>query len=192
MSRQDEMHPAEAVDTRLTYDDYLHLPPDGKRHEIIDGEHYVTPAPSRRHQRISRRLVTALDNYLRDHPLGEVLNAPLDVILSDFDVVQPDVVFVSHERDDIADDAVRVAPDIAIEILSASTRRTDEVAKRKLFERVGVREYWIVDPELDLVKIYRREGGKFVRVGECSREQGEAVETPLLPGVQITLEELFR
>ena len=93
MGRQDEMHPAEAVDTRLTYDDYLHFPPDGKRHEIIDGEHYVTPAPSTRHQRISRRLVTALDNYLRDHPLGEVLYAPLDVILSRYDVVQPDVLY---------------------------------------------------------------------------------------------------
>ena len=141
MGRQDEMHPAEAVDTRLTYDDYLHFPPDGKRHEIIDGEHYVTPAPSTRHQRISRRLVTAMDVYFRDHPLGEVLNAPLDVILSDFDVVQPDVVFVSNERTDIAEDGIRGAPDLAIEILSPSSRRTDEVAKRKLFERVGVREY---------------------------------------------------
>jgi len=192
MGRQDDMHPAEAFDTRLTYDDYLHLPPDRLRHEIIDGEHYVTPAPTPRHQRISRRLVTALDIYLRDHPLGEVLNAPLDVILSSYDVVQPDVVYVSNERAAIAQDGVRGAPDLAIEILSPTTRKTDEVAKRKLFERVGVREYWIVDPELDLVKIYRREGERFTRIGEFSREEGHLIQTPLLPGLQISLEELFR
>jgi len=192
MGRQDEMHPAEVFETKLTYDDYQHLPPDGKRHEIIDGEHYVTPTPTLRHQWVARRLVAAFENYLRTHPVGEVFFAPLDVILTKFDVVEPDVLYVSNERAGILQDWVRGAPDLAIEILSPTTRRTDEVAKRKLYERVGVLEYWIVDPELDVAKVYRREGERFTRIGEFSREEGHSLETPLLPGLQITLDELFR
>jgi Uma2 family endonuclease len=84
------------------------------------------------------------------------------------------------------------APDLVIEILSPGSRRTDEVVKRKLYERIGVCEYWVVDPELDAVKVYRRESGKFTRTGEYSREEGHELRTPLLPGLSITLAELFR
>ena len=192
MGRQDDMQPAEVSSTKLTYDDYLLFADDGRRHELIDGEHYVTPSPSLRHQEISKRLFRWLDGYLQTRLLGEVFYAPVDVVPTDVDVVEPDLLYVSNERAGILRDPVRGAPDLVIEIVSPSSRKTDEVVKRKLYERIGVREYWVVDPELDVVKVYRREGEKFTRAGEYSREEGHALGTPLLPGLSIPLDDLFR
>ena len=186
------MQPARAEPVRFTYADLLKLPDDGRRHELIEGVHLVTPAPDRRHQKISVRLLFAIESYLRAHPIGEVYTAPLDVILSDEDVVEPDLLFVSNERSAVLGKSVHGAPDLAIEILSPSTRRTDEITKRRLYDRVDVREYWIVDPEIEVVKVYRRAGdGTFPRVAEHSREAGDALTTPLLPGFSLALAELF-
>jgi Uma2 family endonuclease len=187
-----DMQTARAEPIRYTYEDYLTFPDDGRRHELIDGEHFVTPAPVRRHQKLSGRLLFALEAWLRAHPVGEVYAAPLDVILSDVDVVEPDLLFVSNERAEILGKWVHGAPDLVIEILSPGTRRTDEVAKRHLYERVGVREYWIVDGEIDVVKVYRRqEDGTFPRVADLCREEGHSLDTPLLPGFSLLLAELF-
>ena len=98
MDRPDQMQTARAEPIRYTYEDYLAFPDDGRRHELIDGEHFVTPAPVRRHQKLVVRLTFALEGWLREHPVGEVYVAPLDVILSDIDVVEPDLLFVSNER----------------------------------------------------------------------------------------------
>ncbi len=186
------MQPARAEPIRYTYEDYLTFPDDGRRHELIDGEHFVTPAPLRRHQRLSMRLAFGLEAWLREHPVGEVYAAPLDVILSDVDVVEPDLLFVSNERAEILGKWVHGAPDLVVEILSPGTRRVDEVTKRRLYERVGVREYWIVDGEIDVVKIYRRQhDGNFPRVADLSREEGHSLDTPLLPGFSLSLAELF-
>jgi len=192
MGRQDDMQPAEVSSTKLTYDDYLLFPDDGRRHELIDGEHYVTPAPTLRHQLISKRLFLALSDCLRERPLGQAFYAPVDVVPTDVDVVEPDLLYVSNERAGILRDPVRGAPDLVIEIVSPSSRKTDEVIKRKLYERIGVCEYWVVDPELDVVKVYRREGERFTRAGEYSREEGHTLGTPLLPGLSVSLDELFR
>src|SRR5512139_5567 len=192
MGRQDDMQPAQVSSTKLTYDDYLLFPDDGRRHELIDGEHYVTPAPSLRHQEISKRLFLALSDCLRARPLGQVFYPPVDVVPTDVDVVEPDLLYVSNEHTGILRDPVRGAPDLVIEIVSPGSRRTDEVVKRKLYERVGVREYWVVDPELEVVKVYRREGERFTRTAESSREEGHTLGTPLLPGLSIALEDLFR
>lgn len=151
---------------------------------MIDGEHVVSPSPVVRHQRISRRLLTAIDAYLAAQPVGEVFDAPFTTILSNFDVVEPDLLYVAHERRAILDkgDWARGAPSLVIEILSPLSRKTDEVLKRRLYERVGVDEYWVVDPELDLVKVYRREADRFVRAAELTREDGHVLSTPLMPG----------
>jgi len=101
------MQPARAEPIRFTYEDYLGFPDDGRRHELIDGEHLVTPAPTRRHQELSGRLSLALGS-LRTHPVGQVYAAPLDVILSDTDVVQPDILFVSNERREVLDPKIEV------------------------------------------------------------------------------------
>jgi Uma2 family endonuclease len=120
-----------APGVKLTYDDFLLFPDDGRRHELIDGEHYVTPSPNIRHQRISRRLLVLIDTWLKQHPVGEIFFAPLDVLFSNFDVVEPDLLYVSHERaaELLAGQHVTGAPDIVVEIASPGTRRRDETRR---------------------------------------------------------------
>jgi Uma2 family endonuclease len=178
---------------KLTWDDYVQFPDDGKRHELIDGEHYVTASPFRRHQAIVRELLVAIANYLSAHPIGEVFGAPFDVIVSRFDVVEPDLLYVSKERaPDVLKEWVRGAPDLVIEVASESTRKRDETIKRALYERAGVLEYWIVDPEIDVVRIYHRNGDRFDRPIELSRGAGDVVTSPILPGFQFALDAIFR
>jgi Uma2 family endonuclease len=177
----------------LTYDDFVLFPDDGKRHELIDGEHYVTPAPTPRHQQLLGRLYLTIGGWLQTHPLGEAFLSPLDVVVSDVDVVEPDLLYISHHRaaEIITATNVRGAPDLVIEIGSPSTRQRDETIKRRLYERAGVSEYWVVDPELDVVRVYRRGDAGFGRPIELSAEAGDQLETPLLPGLEITLARLF-
>ena len=122
MDRPSDMQPARAEPVRFTYEDYLGFPDDGRRHELIDWEHLVTPAPTRRHQQLAGRLFVALANYLAAHPVGQVYVAPLDVILSDTDIVQPDLLFVSNERSDVLGKWIHGAPDLAVEIVSPASR----------------------------------------------------------------------
>jgi Uma2 family endonuclease len=175
---------------KLTYEDYLRFPDDGLRHEILDGEHYVTPAPSRWHQTASLNLSYFLAGFLRLNPLGHVFAAPFEVVLSEHDVAQPDLLFVSRERATILTDKnVQGAPDLMIEILSASTRRADEGVKRAMYERYGVAEYWLVDPQRRTVRVFRRAGAAFGPPAELST--GHVLATPLLPGLEIPVREIF-
>lgn len=177
---------------KFTYEDFLHFPDDGKRHEIIDGEHYVTPSPNTKHQSVSVNLVAILKAYLKGHPGGAVFAAPFDVVFSDLDVVEPDLLYISRARANLLTaQHVRGAPDLVVEILSPGTRSTDEVVKRKLYERSGVEEYWIVDPDLESMKIYRRVEGAFARAAELSAERRDVLTTPLLPDFSASLAEIF-
>ena len=178
---------------KLTYEDYLCFPDDGKRREIMDGELYVTAAPNLKHQAVAVNLVTCIKLFLDRERLGRVFVAPTDVVLSDVDVVEPDILFVSKERiDRLAENNIQGAPDLVVEILSPSTRRTDERIKLKRYEQFDVREYWIVDPELEIVKIYRRGAkGSLERVAELAQESGDALTSPLLPGLTIPLAKIF-
>src|SRR3954466_7584507 len=125
---------------KLTYQDFLLFPDDGKRHELIGGEHLVTPAPTARHQRVLRNIQVTLDRFVEAYALGRVYFAPLDVLLSDLDVVEPDLVFIANHRLAHLDDVLHGPPDLAVEVLSPSSRRQDEVLKRELYERAGVLE----------------------------------------------------
>ena len=177
---------------KLGLEDYELFPDDGQRHELIDGEHVVTAAPNTRHQRIVLRLGSALNGYAEPRRLALVLIAPTDVILSPHDVVQPDILLVLIDRLDIVGRRVEGPPDLAIEVLSPSSRRTDEVLKRHSYEHWGVGELWIVDPDVERVRVYRLEGERrFGRAHELSAEHGESLETPLLPGFSMALTELF-
>ena len=178
---------------KLTYDDFLLFPDDGKRHELIDGEHYVTPSPNLRHQAISGRLHLLIGTWLRDHPLGRIFFAPLDVLFSRFDVVEPDLLYVSNERapDLLSGQYVTGAPDLVIEIGSPSTRSRDETIKRRLYERSHVTEYWVVDPEIDVIRVYRRKGESFARPIELSEEANDILTSALLPGLEIPLHHVF-
>jgi Uma2 family endonuclease len=182
----------EVPSTGLTYEDYLLFPDDGKRHEIIEGDHYMTPAPRTKHQRVSGRLFVALSGFTASRRLGEVFAAPFDVVFSDENVVQPDLLFVSTPRAGIVtDDNIQGAPDLVVEIISETTRKKDEVTKRKLYERFGVAEYWIVDPELETVKIFTRTQQKFSRALELSKEENYVLTTEILPGFRLALTDIF-
>jgi Uma2 family endonuclease len=187
--------PAAGADTRLTYDDFLLFPDDGKRHEIIDGVHYVTASPNLRHQEVVGRLHAEIYIHLKGHPeAGRVFVSPLDVVLSRYDVVEPDLLFVASDRAEVLTEKnLQGPPSLAVEVLSPSTRKRDARLKRQLFERTGVGEYWLVDPELDTVQVFRPdEDGKYRRVAELTSEDDAALTTPLLPGWVLRLRELFR
>ena len=177
---------------KLTYEDYRFIPDDGKRHELIDGEHIMSPSPTTKHHRIARALLTALTNFLHDHPLGEVFIAPYDVVLSDFDVVQPDLVFVSAAQADIVTEAnIRGIPAMVVEILSEGNRKLDETIKRQRYEHYGISEYWIIDPALDQVKVYRLTDGHYGQALVLSLDAQELLTTPLLPNLSLPLATLF-
>ena len=176
----------------FTYEDYLLFPEDGRRHELMGGEHYVTPAPTTKHQQASGNLFGLIHAHLRHTKTGRLFSAPTDVVLSDLDVVQPDLLLVSASRVAIITEKhIHGAPDLVIEILSETTRKTDEIVKRKLYERYGVAEYWIVDPELETVKVYRLTDQVYMRATELAKEAGDILATPLLPGFQLSLTEIF-
>jgi Uma2 family endonuclease len=192
MSGGDHVKPA-TPGVKLTYDDFVLFPDDGMRHELIDGEHYVTPSPNIRHQQISINLTLLIGSWLETHPRGRLFYAPLDVVFSNFDVVEPDILFVSNERSQVLTKPnVQGAPDLVIEIGSPSTRQRDETIKRRLYERSEVLEYWIVDPDIEVVRVYRRSGDSFARPTELSRDAGDALTTSLLPGLELPLARIFR
>jgi len=177
---------------KLTYDDFVLFPDDGKRHELIDGEHYVTAAPNLRHQRIVGNLFGPLWNYLKTNPIGTAVGSPLDVVFSDFDVVEPDLLFVSNARRKVLTPKnIQGAPDLVVEVGSPSTRRRDELIKHQLYEGFGVSEYWVVDPDLDAIKVYRLTDGRYTRVAELTLRDGDVLTTPLLPGLELPLAEIF-
>lgn len=189
--RAQEVSAARSV--KLTYDDFLLFPDDGKRHELIDGEHYVTPSPNIRHQRISGRLYLLIGSWLEANPTGQLFYAPLDVVFSNFDVVEPDLLYMSNARAEaiVTEKHVAGVPELVVEIGSKGTRKRDETVKRRLYERVGVDEYWIVDPAIDTIRVFRRSSGAFGRPLELSAEAGDSLETPLLPGLTIPLARIF-
>lgn len=174
----------------LNYDDYLNLPDDGNRYEILEGVLYVTPSPTTKHQRISRNLEFLLFDFVRKHELGEIFYAPLDVIFSHISIAQPDLIFVSKEREDILTEKnIRGAPDLVVEILSPSTAERDRFLKAQLYARYGVDYYWVLNPETKTMEEYRREGGIFELEG-CY--QGDTKVTPVLfPGLNLDLREVW-
>ena len=141
--------------TKLTYEEYVLFPDDGNRHEIIDGRHYMNAAPNLRHQAVSRHIQFQLYEQIELTKLGEVINAPIDLQLSSFDVVQPDIVVVLVSNRIITTTKTKGVPDLVIEILSPSNRKHDLELKKQLYEQFAVTEYWIVDPENQTVSQYQ-------------------------------------
>jgi Uma2 family endonuclease len=186
------VRPPAAPSVKFTYDDFLLFPDDGKRHEIIDGEHYVTPSPNTKHQVVVGNLHVLLGTYLKAHPIGAVFLAPFDVVISNLDVVEPDLLYISRERRGVlTDQHVCGAPDLVVEVLSPGTRKTDETIKRRLYERCDVQEYWVVDPGRELIAIHHRVGGAFKCVARLSAEQHDTLTSPCFPGLSGPLAEVF-
>lgn len=174
--------------TKLTYEDLVLFPDDGRRHEIMDGEHYVSPAPEIYHQELSKRIEFQLYGQIDQKGRGTVLDAPVDVQLSETDIVEPDIVVVLESRMAIVERKKIVgAPDLVIEILSESSEERDRTLKRDLYEQSGVREYWIVDPAERSVRQLVLTAGRYVDQGDSSTR----VNSAALEGVSVDLTEVW-
>lgn len=186
------MRTTESTDRRLTYQDYLRFPDDGNRHELIDGAEYVTPMPALRHQRIVGEVHGLIWQHLKQYGGGEILLSPFPVVFSLFDVVEPDLLYISDARRSILTTAhVQGSPDLVVEVLSPSTRRRDAGIKLRLYGRAGVTEYWMVDPASDTIRVYRRVKGSLTLVVELNHTAGSALRSPLLPGLSLPLDQVF-
>lgn len=175
---------------QFTYQDYRLLPED-KHYELVEGDLQVTPAPSFRHQAISMQLALPLAGFVQRNQLGHVVAAPTDVILSDVNVVQPDILFIARDRQAIIDPAggVRGAPDLVVEILSPGTAGRDRVLKRKLYGKYGVREYWVVDPDSRSIEVLTT-GSSGLETWQVFPAESE-LASPLLPGLSVSLGDVF-
>ena len=186
------MRTASNSPAKLTYRDFLAFPDDGKRHELIDGVHYVTPSPVSPHQRILGNLFFLVRSHLERHGGGDVYLSPLDVVFTMFDIVEPDLLFISNARTEIlTHENIQGSPDLVVEILSPSTRRRDEGVKLALYDRSDVIEYWVVDPVAQLIRIYRRRHARLARIAEMTRDRDDVLTTSLLPGMRLPLAKVF-
>ena len=176
----------------LTRHDYEALPETGKRYQLIGGELRVAPAPNRYHQEVSKNLEFVLHPFVKSNGLGKVYNAPFDVYLSDYDVFQPDLLFVSNERRSIlTDKGAEGAPDLVIEILSPSTEHNDRNTKFSTYAQAGVTEYWLIDPDARAIELYRFQESVDTPAQTAILGENKTFGTPLLPGLEISIEEVF-
>ena len=175
---------------KLTYEDYC-AAPDDERYELLDGNLMMVPAPNIKHQRVQLKLATRLDLFIEERALGTLLTAPCDVMLSETDVVQPDLLFVSREREHLLSGGQNVQgpPDLVVEILSPSSADRDRGKKLALYGRHGVTEYWLVDPVAETISIHRQQAGELVPTETFGRDQ--TLRSPLLAGLELHLYDVF-
>jgi Uma2 family endonuclease len=147
-----------ALNARLTYDDYAAIPSDGQIYQIVDGDVYVTPAPSPFHQRASKRLERQLEAHFEAGGRGEVFNAPIDLILSDHDVMQPDLVVVTDPRT-VTRRAIEAPPALVVEVLSPSSVKLDRQVKARRLAAFGVPQCWVLDPDARTLECYALRDG---------------------------------
>lgn len=174
----------------FTYEDYCNLPADN-RYEIIEGEIYMVPAPVPFHQRVSRRIHSKLERFVEENELGETFYSPIDVVYSDTNIVQPDIVYIAKENASIIGEKyIDGAPDLVIEILSPSTEQKDRTMKLKLYSKFGVKEYWIVSPQGRTIEKYTQLE-ETLQLSETFTIQ-QTMHSGLFPGLGIELEDIFK
>jgi Uma2 family endonuclease len=173
-----------------TYDEMVaELEETNQPTELWDGELRLTPAPAPKHQTAVLRLGRALDDFARIRNLGMTYIAPIDVVLSQHRVVQPDIVFVTHAKKQIIENAIRGVPDLVVEIISTGSWRRDTIEKRALYEQFGIQEYWIVDPETETVEVLTLEHGTYQLLGRFAKNQN--AKSKLLKGLRIRVRDIF-
>ncbi len=174
----------------LTYWEYTLLPDDGKRYEILEGELQMTPSPKTKHQVVIGNLFVAISLFLKKNKIGKVFVAPFDVILSQNNVVEPDIIFISNENSDIiTEDNIQGSPDMLVEILSPSTEKNDRVKKKTIYEKYGVKEYWIVDPENEYVEIYTLKENNYQLLHSVMKDG--VINSKVIKGFSIQAQLLF-
>jgi Uma2 family endonuclease len=175
-----------------TYDDYLLLPDDGHRYEVIRGVLYVSPAPAYKHQFVAGRFYRRADAFAEDHGLGVVLMAPFDVLLP-FGLgspVQPDVIFLRTGNEPGWEDKnFKGVPDLVAEILSPKTKRRDQQTKLAAYRDAGVPELWMVDPDTRRVVVHICQSRSYTEL--CRGGMGEEVWSSVLPGFRLAVDSLF-
>jgi len=176
---------------KYTYQDYLKLPDDGNRYEIISGDLIMPPAPNTIHQKVALKIEYELLKFNDKEIKGELFHAPYDVVMSDMNVVQPDILFVKTENSGIITDKnIDGSPDLIIEILSPLSRHYDQVQKKETYARFDVSEYWIVDPIKQSIEVYLNKEYEFELKQRLIREG--AAKSEVLPGFQVDLKEIFK
>ena len=182
---------AEITAGKLTCQDYFDLDaPEGERYELIDGVLIMAAAPNEAHQRVSMMLGTWMNLFAYQRDLGWVLGPPYDVVLSETDVVQPDILFVSNERSYIRTPAnIQGAPDLVVEVISPSSERRDWRDKRALYARHGVKEYWLIDPINRIIWLMLLRRGALEIVGTYG--EGDTVSSTALAGFSVKVDDLF-
>jgi Uma2 family endonuclease len=176
---------------RLTIDDLEQIPEEhpGDRHELIEGELFVTPVPVSKHQTVSSNVVFALEQHVRQHHLGIVRTAPTGVRLSPENFLVPDACFVARDRLHIRREKwIDGAPDLVVEILSPGTRRRDREVKRQLYARFGVPEYWIIDPEAETETVLTLSSDHYLPI---PNRPDSTIESHVLPDLELSLEQVF-
>jgi len=173
-----------------TYQDYLNLPDDGKRYELINGELVMVAAPFTIHQIISGNIEEEIRTFLKQTQMGIMIHSPIDVVLSETNVVQPDIIFISEANSNIIKEKnIQGTPDLVIEILSPSTAYYDIIEKKEIYETFGVKEYWIVDPKKQRIEIFELKGNYF-ELNQRLNSQGMA-NSLIMQGFEISLERIF-
>jgi Uma2 family endonuclease len=179
-----------AVQPRLTYPELRLMPDDGKRYELIDGEVFVTPSPSEKHQRVLVKLLVSIYNHVDARNLGRVYIAPFEVVFGEKTALQPDLLFVSTGRLGIVGpEYVLGAPDLVVEVLSPYRQSYDRVTKLEQYALHGVTEYWVVDPIAESVEINTLAGSRYELKDAFAGE--EILQSTLLPGWEIPAGNLF-
>lgn len=174
--------------TLYSWAEYALFPADGKRHEIVNGDHYRYPAPTPRHQTVSRRLQYQLMTQIELTGRGFVFDAPTDVEMAPHDIVQPDLIIVMNDRKSIIGARkLKGVPNLIVEILSDSNPDYDRVLKFAAYERAGLPEYWIVDPEERTIHQFVHINGKLVSQGVHNTEIRPAV----IADVRVSLPEVW-
>ncbi len=174
----------------MTYHEYALLPQDRNRYEVLDGELYMTPSPSLRHQRVVQRLTMVLSQYVEASGSGELLFAPLDVLLTETNIVQPDILFLSSSKvPPHAAKNIQVAPDLVIEVVSESSSEQDRVHKKRIYARHGVSQYWIVDPDNRTFEIFELAGSAY-RLADSFTGNVTATSS-LFPGLTMPLARIW-
>jgi Uma2 family endonuclease len=173
---------------KLGYPEYACFPDDGRRHEVIDGEHVVNPAPDLYHQRLSRRIQYQLYTQIELKGLGEVFDAPADLQLSPWNIVQPDLIVVlSHNRAILTPKKIEGSPDLVVEILSGSSEHNDRVRKKALYCKSAIPEYWLVEPEARVVEQFVLRDDAYHLLGP----HADAVTVQVIAGVRVDLREVW-
>lgn len=158
--------------------------------QIINGKEIMSPSPKSSHQKISKKLHRIMDGYVEKEKLGEVFNAPLDVIFEEnINRVQPDLIFISRDNLEIVKDWIRGVPDLLVEIISKSSFHLDTIEKKDLYERYGVKEYWIVWPEYATIEVYVLENNRYKLFSTATDDQ--VIQSKMLSGLAFSAGQLF-